>query len=168
MASAKIVLGGEIDVCTSDEMKDGLDAFGRDLKGSMAKPKRILRPLTRSVTGLALSAGGTAVVVLGRPDSGRVWVITNINVMGDDDTSPKTGLTGALYIGDPANVGIGQCVQFGQAIPWSGQQNEHAYVVHDREDAFIYLTASGAVTGQVVVTATAWEYRDVDIESQHI
>lgn len=169
MAEAKFVLGATVDIASGDELKSGLSGIRAEMAAANThKPKRILRPITKSITGLLLASGGVYALSIGRPDTGRVWVLTRINVMGDDDTTLKANLTGALYIGDPANVGLGQCVRFGQAIPWTTTENEHAYVVHDREDAFVYLTASGAVTGQVVVTATAWEYRDVDIESQYI
>lgn len=170
MASAKIVLGGEIDVVTGDELHDGLqsvkDEMRLNAKGN-GKARRILRPITKAMS-LALATGATTVLVIGRPDSGRVWVVTRINLMGDDDHTVKANLLGALYIGDPANVGIGQCVRFGQGIPWTTTENEHAYIVHDREDLFINFTASGSVTGGVVATVTVWEYRDADIESQAI
>jgi hypothetical protein len=169
VAEAKFVLGATVDIASGDELNSGFKGLRDEMRAANAhKPKRILRPITKSVTGLALATGQSVALTIGRPDTGRVWVLTRINVMGDDDTTVKTNLTGALYIGDPANVGIGQCVRFGQTIPWTTTENEHAYVVHDREDAFVYLTATGAVTGQVVVTATAWEYRDVDLESQYI
>lgn len=169
MAKFRMALGADFEAVTESEMKSAFGAFGGDLRKALSKPPRILRPLTRAVSVPALTSGATVPLVVGRPDSGRTWVVTRVTVLGADDHTTVANLTAALYIGDPANISLGQCVMPGQAIPFISTQNEHAFTVHDREDLFLNLSASGAVTAtNVVATIQAYEYRDVDLESQAI
>lgn len=170
MANARIVLGGEIDVASGDELSSGLNALGADIKGSMGKAKRIMRPLSKAVSGLNLTQGQTVQVVMPRVSAGRIWVVTRIVVLGDDDNTTKTGVVASLYIGDDANIGLSQCVRHATTVPFTTTENEHAYVVHDREALFLNVTATaaGPITGQIVFNAIAWEYRDVDIDTQVI
>jgi hypothetical protein len=171
MAKAKIVLGGEIDVATGDELSSGLDSLRGDMRSTLAKPKRIMRPLSASLTGAQVPTvlGANAQLVIGRPAAGRVWVVTRLTVIGSDDSTALTNLVGSLYIGDDSNVGLSQCVRHGTAMPFTTTENENAYVVHDRETLFLNITGTGAVTAtQVVANVLAWEYRDVDIDTQVI
>lgn len=170
MASAKIVLGGEIDVCTSDEMKDGFDSFGRDMMGAMAKPKRILRPLSASTQFGAITSGAPIQLIAGRPTAGRLWVVTRLVVVGVDDSSTLANALAAVYVGDSSNLSLSQVVRPGTSVPFQDTANEHAYVVHDREDLFINISAGAAAVGagQVVFNALAWEYKDSDIDTQRI
>lgn len=171
MANAKIVLGGEIDIASGNEMQSGFDALRSDLKSATVKARRILRPLTRAVTLPALTQGQSAQLIVGRPDSGRTWVITRVTVLGADDHTALPNWYAAVYIGDPANVGLGQCVAPAAQVPFISTQNEHAWTVHDREDLFLNITAIGQdqAAGQVIVTTIqAYEYRDCDLESQVI
>lgn len=170
MANARIVLGGEIDVASGDELKSGLKSLRDEMRQGSGKVKRIMRPLAKAVSGLNLTQGQTAQVVMPRPSAGRIWVVTRVVVLGDDDFTAKTGVVGALYVGDDANLGLSQCVRHGTTIPFTTTENEHAYIVHDRE-AFILnvtATAAGPITGQVVFNALVWEYCDTDIDTQVI
>lgn len=169
MAEAKIQLGGVLDIASGSELDDRFNKLHGALAGA-GKPKRIMRPLSKSQTALNLTQGQSVQVPIGRPSAGRIWVLTRVTALGDDDTTAKTGLSAAIYIGDDANVGISQCVRNGQAIPFTTTENEHAYVVHDRETLFANLVATGTgpITGQVVINCLVWEYRDVDIDGQFL
>lgn len=173
MADFRIALGGTISAATTDEMHTALNGLKSDIIGANGKPKRIMRPLSAAATSatntLPAAAGDTFQLSLGRPSAGRVWVVTRIVAISTDDHTTVANLQAALYIGDPLTFGLSQCVRSGQALPWTTTENEHAYVVHDREDLFVNYTATGAVTAtQLVVNAMAWEYRDCDIDSQVI
>lgn len=171
MADFRIALGGTISACTTDEMHSALGDVKRDiLKGiGSGKAKRIMRPLSGSTAGASFSTGDTRTIKLGRPNSGRIWVVTRVNCFGEDDNTTHTNLVAALYIGDEMTSGLGQCVRHGQAIPWTTTENENAYVVHDREDLFVKYTAIGATSvPNLAVNAIAWEYRDSDIDTQVI
>lgn len=171
MADFRIALGGTISACTTDEMHSALGEVKSDiLKGmSSGKAKRIMRPLAGSTAGATFSAGDTRQIKLGRPNSGRIWVVTRVVCLGEDDNTTHTNLVAALYIGDESTAGLGQCVRHGQSIPWTTTENENAYVVHDREDLFVKFTAIGSTTvANLAVNAIAWEYRDTDIDTQVI
>lgn len=168
MADARIVLGAELDIASGSEVESGFAALRADMK-SNGKPKRIMRPISQSVSGLALSNGQTVPLTLGSPSSGRVWVLTRVTVLGDDDHTLKTNVVAAVYIGDEANVGLAQCVRHGTAVPFTTTENEHGYVVHDRERLFINITATAdGVVGMVAANVLVWEYRDSDIDTQVI
>lgn len=170
MANARFVLGAEVDIASGDELESAVSAIRSDIKGS-GKPKRIMRPLSASLTGAQVPAvlGTVAQLVIGRPAAGRIWVVTRLVVIGADDNSAMTNLVGAVYIGDDSNVGLSQCVRHGTVMPFTTTENEHAYIVHDRETLFLNVTATGASTvTQVVVNALVWEYKDTDIDTQVI
>lgn len=165
MADARIVLGGTLSVCTTDEMHSALGDLKSSIVESNAKPKRIMRPLNGSAAGGDFTTGDTLMINLGRPSSGRIWVVTRVVVLGEDDNTTHTNMMAALYVGDSANVSLGQCVKSGLSIPWTTTENEHAYVVRDREDLFVNFTAIGATTvSNMAVNALAWEYRASDLE----
>lgn len=173
MADFRIALGGTISACTTDEMNDALGKLKTDMLAGNAKPKRIMRPLSAAVNAanatLPANTGDTLRLPVGRPQAGRVWVVTRVVVLAEDDNSTHTSLVAALYVGDPVNFGLSQCVRHGVSIPWTTTENENAYVVHDRETLFVNFTATGSTTAsQLVVNALAWEYRDVDIDTQVI
>jgi hypothetical protein len=170
VANARIALGAELDIASGDELKSGLAAVRADMKGlSNNKPKRIMRPLSQAISGLAMNSGDVVQLVIGRPSAGRVWVLTRITVLGDDDHSVKANALAAVYIGDDSNVGLTQCVRYGTAIPFTTTENEHGYVVHDRETLFLNITATaGGIVGMVSANVLVWEYRDIDIDTQVI
>lgn len=170
MANARFVLGAEVDIASGDELAAGFKAMRSDMAG-MGKPKRIMRPLSKSLVDGSLPTllGQSVTIPVGRPSAGRIWIITRIGIIGSDDFSPLTNLVGAVYIGDETNPGLSQCVRHGTVMPFTTTENENAYVVHDRETLFVNITATGASTvSQIVVNALAWEYKDSDIDVQGI
>lgn len=172
MADFRIALGGTISAATTDEMHSALGTLKHDLMSHSAKPKKIYRPLSASSAGLTVPTSVTSTPItlkLGRPSSGRIWVVTRIVMLGADDNTAATNLVASVYIGDEMNVGLSQCVRHGTTFPFTTTENEHAYIVHDREDIFVRVIATGAATTtQVSVNALAWEYRDTDIDAQVI
>jgi predicted nucleotidyltransferase len=169
VAEARIALGAEIDIASGKEVSSAFDALRADMKGFGGKPKRIMRPLSQAVSGLALNTGGVTQLIVGRPAAGRVWVVTRVTVLGDDDHTVKANVVAALYIGDDSNVGLAQCVRHGTAVPFTTTENEHGYVVHDRETLFLNITATAdGISGMVSANVLVWEYRDSDIDSQVI
>lgn len=174
MAKFRIALGGEIDAVTGDEFSSGLDALRRELAPS-PKAKPIFRPLSNAFTVPVMADGDQFAVNLGTPASGRVWKITRLTVIGNDDHSTVANLSASLYIGQGGGPVIGdevmqgQCVLHGQAIPFTSTQNEHAWIAHDRDQVTVLLRAFGAVTStNIFMSGQAWEYRDRDTEQQAI
>lgn len=170
MADARFALGAVVDIASGAELDNHMKSLRADLAAS-GKPKRIMRPISKAKTLSALSTGQSDVVVIGRPSTGRVWVVTRITVLANDDNTTLANGAAALYVGDPENVSLGQCVRAGTAVPFTTTENEHAYVVHDREDFIVKITATGgSITAgtNIVVNILAWDYRDIDIDTQRI
>lgn len=172
MANVRIALGGEFDIASGEEMAKGFNDVKRSWRDAMRRPKPIHRPLVKSTDAsmvVPTALGQSLVLTIGRPQSGRIWNITRVMVIGDDDTTAAMNIAAALYIGDSANVGLGQCVRHGQAVPWTTTENEKAYIVHDREDLFLRIVATGAATAKsFTATVTAWEYADDAFDAQAI
>lgn len=173
MADFRIALGGTISACTTDEMHSALGDLKRELNGSNQKVRPIMRPLTKSsdasVTIPSSTSSAPLVLKIGRPSSGRVWVVTRVVVLGEDDSTTHTNMVASLYVGDEMTASLGQCVRHGVSIPWTTTENERAYVVHDREDLFVKFTATGSTTvPSVTVNVMAWEYPDTAIDAQVI
>lgn len=169
MAEFRVALGATADLVSGDEHRAGISDLkrymGEQLRG---KPKPILRPLSAADT-FTLASGGTGQLILGRPAAGRVWVVTRNNIVGADDHTTVANVVAGLYIGDEQSPGLVNCVRFAQAVPQFVNFNQHAMIVHDRETLFVQITATGSVTGQVIVAnATAWEYSDAEFEPQVI
>jgi hypothetical protein len=173
VANVRFVLGAEADIATSDDVHGGFKDLRSDLVGSLSRQKPIMRPLAKFITlgtGGGLTLGQTAILNLGRPNSGRTWKVTRVTVIGVDDHTAGVNLVAAIYIGDAAQASLTQVVQHGQTIPFTTVENDQAFVVHDREDLFVNFTAvtNDSTTSTAVVTAVAWEYPDAAISAQVI
>ena len=173
MAKFRVALGAEIDAVTSDEMKSGLDAVRDEIRRSITKVPRIMRPLSGSST-ISITSGENATISLGSPSAGRIWIVTRVNVMGADDHTAVANTTAAVYVGydnglDISNgPGLSQCVLTGLAVPFTTILNEHAIVVHDREQLLINVAVSNTVDAEIIANALVWEYPDKAIDSQVI
>lgn len=168
MAEAKIQLGGVLDIASGDELSKGFDRM-HDAFASSGKPKRIMRPLSRAISGLALANGQSTHLFIGRPSAGRVWIPTRLTVLSTSDFDSATGIVAAFYIGDDQSISITQCVLDAQQVPFTTTQNEHAWVCTDKESLFLNITATAANTvTQIVANTLVWEYKDSDVLMQAI
>jgi hypothetical protein len=168
MAEARIALGAELDIASGNELDEHFKSLRADIAAG-GKPKKIFRPLAKAATFSAAAAGELGILALGHPSAGRIWVVTRLCVMGADDATTVANVTAGLYVGDTTAPALTQCVLTGESVPFTSTQNEHAWIVHDREELYVRFAASAAVASQqIVVTAQAWEYRDRDIVQQAI
>lgn len=170
MADFRIALGGTISACTTDELHDGLNALeGKLLKGVNKRPQPIYRPLGAYINIGSMNQFDAKILELGSPAAGRMWMVPRITVLGNGDTATLTGVSAALYIGNPLNATLTQCVQQGSQIPFTTIENASAFPVHSRETLFLNIvcTAGGGATG-VVVTANgvALEFPDSIVDAQ--
>ena len=169
MAKLRIALGAEADICTTDEMRDGMRGLGKEIVKGLSTQKPIMRPLSQSITIGSMNQFDARILTVGSPAAGRTWAITRITVLGNGDTSTLTNVFGALYIGDDQNAALTQCVQNGIQIPFTTVENERAFVVHSREQFFVNIFASAAASNvAVTVNALAWEYPDAAVSTQVI
>lgn len=170
MADFRISLGGTISACTTEEMHEGLNAMeGRLLRGVNNRPQPIYRPIGAFINIGNMNQFDARILELGSPAPGRMWLLPRITVLGNGDTFALTGVSAAIYIGDPMNATQTQCVQQGTAIPFTTIENAAAFPVHSRETVFLNIVATAAATG-VVVTANilAMEFPDNVLDAQAI
>lgn len=169
MAKLRIALGAEADVCTTDEMHDGLKNLRNQILSGKSTEKPIVRPLSQSLTIGNMNQFDAKILSIGSPNAGRIWKVTRIVVLGNGDTSTLTNVFGALYIGDDQNAALTQCVQHGTQIPFTTIENESAFIVNSREKLFVNIFASAAATAvSVTVNALALEYADAAVFTQVI
>lgn len=170
MADFRIALGGTISACTEDELKGHLGSLKGELLEANRHPKPIYRPLANYANYGNMNQFDAHILELGTPASGRIWRVTRVTVLGNGDTATLTNVFGALYIGDPQNAALPQCVQNGTQIPFTTIENESAFIVHDRETLFLNVIAQGGASSGVTVTANAivWEYPESAFDAQAI
>lgn len=167
MALARIVLGGEIDVCTSEEM----DGFKSDILDGIHKNKPsdkrfIDRPLSGS--GVAPASGNLVVELYPQgPAVGRIWNLTALVVLGGDDHTAVTGVTVSWYIGDSSNPILGQCIKPAMTVPQGYEFSKD--VVWQQPGSQLFGIVYGATAGQqIVLNAKARDFRQSDIVEQVI
>ena len=126
-----------------------------------AKPYQPLyRQLPQAITIGNMNQFDARIMDLGSPNSGRIWKVTRMTVLGNGDTATLTNVFGAIYVGDPTNANQLQCVQHGQQIPFTTIENESAFIVHSKDHLLLNIVAAGGSATNVNVTANAiaWEY----------
>lgn len=104
---------------------------------------------TRVNTQTAIT-GQPTVLPLGHPSVGRVWSPRLFTVLGSDDHTVVAGTTWAVYLGDPANFGVGQVAIPGSlgTVPGFYDIGRDVLWIHSEEDAFVVV--NGATTGQAL------------------
>lgn len=161
MALARIVLGGEIDVCTGEEM----DGVKKDLLGAIEKNKPsdkrfILRPFFGS--GVVPASGPLQIDLnpVG-PAVGRIWNIVRLTALVDDHTA-QTGTSVAWYKGDNVNVALSQCFEPAMAVPSTLPLSKDVewQTIDERLFALVYGATAGT---NVTLTGIARDYRSRDI-----
>lgn len=169
MADFRIALGGTISACTTDEMHSALGGLKSELVAGMQRPAPLFRQLPGAVSIGNMNQFDARVLDLGSPNSGRIWRMTRITVLGNGDTATLTNVSAALYIGDPTNASQLQCVQHGQQIPFTTIENEHAFIIHSKDHLFLNIVATGSATGvSVSANAICWEYPEASISAMAV
>lgn len=159
MADFRIALGGTISACTEDELKSHLGSMESRLRESAKPYQPLYRQLPQAITIGNMNTFDAKILDLGSPNSGRIWKVTRVTVLGVGDTAQLTNVAAAIYVGDPTNANQLQCVQHGQQIPFTTIENESAFIVHSKDHLFLNIVATGAATGvSVTANAVAWEY----------
>lgn len=156
---ARLVIGGEMDVVSPDELHDALG----DLRHSLARPNRV-RPIRLRRTDSVTYASYDTMADLGGPASGRLWSVTNVAIMGSDDHTTVASTTAAVHIGDPTIPILGAVVATGQSVPYTWNFSRHTIWVHPGER--LYVPVYGAANGTTLVAvATVMEYPDANVEA---
>jgi hypothetical protein len=173
MGEFRLALGGTIDVATPAELDDAVTGLQGHIDKKFASQKSgkfIWRDLSASISS-PFSGGGSIQLPLvpSRPATGKVWSVRRFTLLGNDDHTTVSNITGALYAGDPANFNLTQCIIPGQIIPYFNTFGTGSMPLKNTADLFVNFVASGTVAFQTLVASvTVIEWDDNAIEMQHV
>lgn len=137
----------EFDIGAKFELVTGkLDSIDKSLKPT--------KPFFNSGIAQGLIPAGNADLVLdcGSPNTGRIWNICGITLVGNDDRTTVANAKAALYFGDPFAPGIAQCKVPALTIPFFSTFSDKVLWCHSTENAFVVV--SGTATAGTSICAT--------------
>lgn len=138
-----MTLGGELDIATTDEVRDIVKDSTDSIGGLFRRGQR--RPVRRSLpVSTQASAAGATILNFGSPPSGSTWCLVDVVTSGGDDHTAVAGATGALYIGNSASPQLGMLLRPGQAIPGFWSFSKEVIFAHYGDDIFVSVTGAAA------------------------
>lgn len=174
-----LMLGGELDIATADEVREvGDEVSSRVLDGLSKRPL----PIRRRVPTNVVATAGQANVLLdfGTPAMGRMWNVMEIVVLGVDDHTAVAGTIGgaaiavpyigSLPLGTPLTVAgtappLGDAVRNSITIPGVFLFTKEAQWVHQGENLFVYVQGMNAFPQPLTGVATVNEWIDKYVEA---
>jgi hypothetical protein len=139
---------------------DKLDGI-KELLGK-SEPK----PLIFSVP--ASGVGGGAIRV-GRPPAGKLWNILTVSCLGTDDHTAEANVFVSLYVdSDPFNLGLGQCLIPGLAVPSFTSISKGTTWAHGGGEVVANVVGSGvgaSTSVNVTLGVAEWTVKDVSAGS---
>jgi hypothetical protein len=125
---------------------------------SKPEPKPTFLPVPASITG-------PGALRIGRPPAGKMWNILTVTTTGADDHTAVANAFVSIYVdSDPLNLGLGQCLIPGIAVPFFDSASKGTLWAHSSGDVVANVAGSGvAATTQINVTLTVaeWSVKDV-------
>lgn len=150
-----VKVGAELDLATRDE----LATWGHKILGK-GEPRPLYKDMAVSVQG----TGSIPVLVLGGPPTGRIWKVTSITVIGNNDHGSISSPLGfvAMYFGDAANPNLAQVKKVKLTLP-STDEPGGAYVCQAPQQIFFLGDAALNAPDNCTVTCCIEEWRTNDI-----
>lgn len=172
MGDFRLALGGSISVCTPEEMDDKLAGLqGNILRRFQSSGERPIRRKTSGSFSGQIKNGNNQVIVPGisKPGMGRIWAVTRITIIGNDDHTAVTNCAVAAYVGDAATPMQGSVLIPGINVPYFNSFNTKSIWVDDSEEIFFIAYALGADLNSqnIVVNLEVSEFFDHDVDQQH-
>lgn len=99
-----------------------------------------------------LDNNSSAVIICGTPNTGRIWNVTGITLVGADDHTTLANAKAALYFGDPQNVGLAQCKVPALTVPSFQTFSERVLWCHSTENVFIAISGTATAGSSVLAT----------------
>jgi hypothetical protein len=149
-------VGAEVDIASGDE----LNKWGQKILGK-SDPLPLYKDLAASVTG----TGAVPTVVLGRPPVGRVWKVSAVTLVGNNDHSSISSPLGfvAMYFGDSANPNLAQVKVVKIALPSTVFMSGPFMLCHASQEVFFIGDLALNVPDNLTITAIIEEWRTADI-----
>lgn len=135
---------------------------------SLEKNKGLFRPVEvkpvfRPVSGSnAAQGGGSGVIRIGRPPTGRIWNILSVTTLGSDDHTSVTGTVGIYTDADSANLNLASCLIPNLSIPFFQTVGRRTIWAHSTGDVCANLVGVTG-TNQVIVTIGVAEFIESEI-----
>lgn len=127
---------------------------------SIDKALKPTKPFYNSGICQGLIPAGNVDLVLdcGSPNTARIWNVTGITLVGNDDRTALANAKAALYFGDPANPGLAQCKVPAMSIPLFTTYSDKVLWCHSTENAFVVVSGTATVGSSVCATVhyTDW------------
>lgn len=147
-------LGAKFDLATTGELDE---RFG-ELKGIMGR--KALKPFYNSGIAAGVIPTGNTPLQLdcGSPNTGRIWNITGVTLLGADDNTVLANAKAALYFGDSDTPALFSCKVPGLVIPTFQSFSDKVLWCHSTANAVIVVTGTATVGSSVIaqVHYTDW------------
>lgn len=161
-----IAIGGEIEVATADEVRGIVQESTDSITGMLRS--RGVKPLRRTIPTSARAVLNVPTVLdFGSPPSGSTWCLVDVVVTGADDRTLVANTTGALYVGDPANIMLGNLLRPAQAIPGFWSFSKEVIFAHYNDSVFVVVYGAAADQGLAAV-ARIHQYSEDTIEANRM
>jgi hypothetical protein len=123
------------------------------------------KPRIFQVPGSVTYQTSSPLIVMGRPPHGCLWNILTVTVTGADDHTAIASAYASLYVdSDSSNLGLGQCVMPGMAIPSFQAISKGTLWAHSSGNIVINLDGTGMTAGtnvQCLLTVAEWHVSEV-------
>jgi len=165
---AEMVLGGVLDVASTDEVQSIVDGAVRELRVP-ARRRAQRRTLVQSTQ---MPVAGFAVLDLGLVPEGAMWALVDCIVVGGDDHTTVTNASAALYAGGQApNVGgpapmLGNLLRPGTAVPAVWPLTKDLYL-HTGDGLYVLVYGATAAVNLVAI-ARVYEWRPAGVEEADV
>lgn len=108
--------------------------------------------------GLIPASNADLILDCGSPNTGRLWNITGVTLVGNDDRTTVANAKAALYFGDPNAPGLAQCKIPAMSIPFFDTISERVLWCHSTENAFVVVSGTATAGTNIVATVhyTNW------------
>lgn len=158
----RLALGTELDVATSGEVSDGLNALGDRL----SKPPP-LPTFTDRIGADFVPAGGAPLIIdLGKPPTGRTWNLLSVTTFGVDDATVTANAKVALYCGDAQNPTLIQLKVPALTVPTFLSLTKGVLWCLDSQNMFARVTGAAALAPIGVIVPIA-EWRECDVVARN-
>lgn len=138
-------LGAKFDLVSTGELDDRFDELGKRLS------RKPLRPFFNSgiAAGVIPTANAPLMLDCGSPNTGRIWNVTGITLLGADDNTVLVNAKAALYFGDTDTPALFSCKVPGLVIPSFATFSDKVLWCHSTANAVVVITGTATVGAQV-------------------
>jgi hypothetical protein len=160
MAEVQLNLGASLDIASGQEIENRFDSleekmFGRRSHGVIY--------LTKVAAGNVPASNAEFYLDLGFPPVGRIWNLTGLTVVGNDDSTALANAKVAIYFGDSQQPALSSVKIPGLVVPSFQSFSDKVLWCHSSENIVAGVSGTAAAGSQVLVLAHIVEYVEADV-----